>query len=86
MKKTEKQIIDQRIKKIRAEQAQRTRQYKRERFLKVIDKESVETYEDTYNILLGLPRKSIENAAYYYLCYLAKLGYSPKEIVSLLKK
>jgi hypothetical protein len=61
--------------------ARKTREMKREWFDRVCKKSRVENGDDVCGIFMGLSRKAIELAAYDKIFRLARLGYSPSEIV-----
>ena len=61
--------------------ARRTRKYKRDMFEAVCKKGAVETVGDVVGVFFGLSRKAVEAAAYGEILRLARLGFSPVEIV-----
>jgi hypothetical protein len=66
------------------ERAGTTRKAKQERFATVLEKDRLETFEDCYDLVYGLPKKDVYNIACRYVIALGIDGYSPQKIVELL--
>jgi hypothetical protein len=71
--------------KIAADCARRTREYKKGELGKAVAKDKVETYGDVYGILCGLSRHAMEVAAMHRIETLAAMGYSPAKIIELME-
>ena len=71
--------------KIAADCAKRTREYKKKEFEKAIAKDNVQTVGDVCGIFYGLSKRAIEGAAFHRIEMLAGMGYSPAKIIELME-